>query len=621
MDSRIALAQSHLPHRPHRRYPSLADDDEYLALLAEGGFMVQKIATLLYPEGREMPFTADPANAAEETLRALQARNTTLFEATLVSNGKLARIDILQKRGNEFSLIEVKAASYDSDENAAAVANGRPNLFRTKRSQSIVAGWREYLEDVAFQALVLRELFPQARIRAFLLMPDKSKSTTIDRLYSLFRLHRRPVPGSRLERFEVEFTGDVDELRREHFLTLVPVDAEVDMLTDEVSAAAGQYVDSLRPRLRKIVTPLSVACRECEYRAEEPRQPDGFRECWGRLADVKPPLLDLYQVGNVGGRGGPLAGQLIRQAKVSLYDVPRGGLVKADGTVGETNKRQLIQIDRTRDNSEWISDELPGILRAFRYPLHFIDFETTALAIPYHSGMHPYEPVAFQWSCHTLDAPDAAPRHAEWINVEDAFPNFEFADTLARQLRREGTFFMWATHENTILRRILGQMQLREYQNTELVRWLGWIIRDRGQSVGCLIDMNQLCLKHYFHPLMRGRTSIKSVCDAVWKTNPALRAGFPAYLKERNGEILSPYAALPPIEICGKQVAIADGTGAIRAYEAMMYGAERDDPEVCARWRQLLLQYCKLDTLAMAWIWHHWTSRTPQARFYQLNCP
>ena len=35
-----------------RGYPSSMEDDEYLALLAEGGFMVQKIATLLYPEGR-----------------------------------------------------------------------------------------------------------------------------------------------------------------------------------------------------------------------------------------------------------------------------------------------------------------------------------------------------------------------------------------------------------------------------------------------------------------------------------------------------------------------------------------------------------------------------------------
>jgi hypothetical protein len=280
--------------------------------------------------------------------------------------------------------------------------------------------------------------------------------------------------------------------------------------------------------------------------------------------------------------------------------------VKADGSVGGINKRQLIQIDHTRDNSEWISDELPGILLSFPYPLHFIDFETTALAIPYHAGMHPYEPVAFQWSCHTIDTPGSTPRHAEWINVEDAFPNFEFAETLARHLGREGSYFMWATHENTILRRILEQMPLRGYRNAALADWLRWIIRDRGQRMGRLTDMNQLCLKHYFHPLMKGRTSIKVVCDAIWKSDSGLRTEFPEYMKSEDGEILSPYAALPPLEIGGRPVSVVEGTGAIRAYEAMMHGVERDDASTKARWRDLLRQYCRLDTLAMVWIWRHW---------------
>jgi hypothetical protein len=353
---------------------------------------------------------------------------------------------------------------------------------------------------------------------------------------------------------------------------------------------------------------LSAACRECEYRATEAGQPDGFRECWGRLADVKPHLLDLYHVGNAGGRGGPVAEQLIQERKVRLYDIPRDSLVKADGSVGEVNKRQLIQIDHTRDNSEWISEELPAILRSFRYPLQFIDFETTAVAIPYHAGMHPYEPVAFQWSCHTVDAPGATPRHAEWINVEDAFPNFEFAETLYRHLGRDGTVFMWATHENTILRRILEQMPMRGYRNPALAQWLQWIIRDRGERTGRLVDMNQLCLKHYFHPLMKGRTSIKVVCDAVWKSKPALRAEYPDYLKLQDGEVLSPYASLPPLEIGGRPVVVAEGTGAIRAYEAMMYGVERGDAETKVRWRDLLRQYCRLDTLAMVWIWRHWST-------------
>jgi hypothetical protein len=41
---------------------------------------------------------------------------------------------------------------------------------------------------------------------------------------------------------------------------------------------------------------------------------------------------------------------------------------------------------------------------------------------------------------------------------------------------------------------------------------------------------------------------------------------------------------------------------------AMMYGFERDDSETKARWRDLLRQYCRLDTLAMVWIWRHWST-------------
>jgi len=52
--------------------------------------------------------------------------------------------------------------------------------------------------------------------------------------------------------------------------------------------------------------------------------------------------------------------------------------------------------------------------------------------------------------------------------------------------------------------------------------------------------MNRLTEQHYFRPLMKGRTSIKVVCDARWKTNPSLRAAFPEYAREKDEESLSP---------------------------------------------------------------------------------
>jgi hypothetical protein len=48
----------------------------------------------------------------------------------------------------------------------------------------------------------------------------------------------------------------------------------------------------------------------------------------------------------------------------------------------------------------------------------------------------------------------------------------------------------------------------------------------------------------------------------------------------------------------------------VRAYEAMMYGVERTDEVARRAWRELLLQYCKLDTLSMVLIFDHWRRAT-----------
>ena len=588
-------------------YPSANEENDYLMMLADGGYMVEKIAKLLHAEGREMKYGGAHEQAAQETLKALAADQITLFEATLMSGGKLARVDILKKSGNVFDLIEVKAKSYDTEENEAAMDAGRPNLFRTKKGNGIIGDWQEYLEDVTYQVMVLQELFPKAIIRPFLVMPDKSKTTQIDRLHSFFRLHRIQQPGRKFTSVEVEFTGDTDLLRKNHFLTQVLVDAEVKLLLPDVQTATEKYLASLQPKLRKISTPISVGCRGCEYRfSVENDTRNGFNECWGKLAGVTPNLLDLYHVSSVGGRGGPVANDLIEHGKVGLFDVAEESLVKADGTVGEINKRQLIQLEYTRANAEWMSRDLPKILNSFKFPLYFIDFETTAVAVPYHAGMRPYSQVAFQWSCHKLESAGGSLQHSEWINTEDAFPNFQFAESLMNRLGDTGTIFMWAPHENTILNAVLTQMGERNYKNPALKKWLNSVIRTSTGHSERLVDMNQLTVKNYFHPLMKGRTSIKVVCDALWKTSPQLRAQYPEYVKLGGKEVLSPYKTLPPLEIGGTMVAVAEGTGAIRAYEAMVYGLEKEDVKTKEKWKRLLLQYCKLDSLSMFFVWQHW---------------
>jgi hypothetical protein len=357
--------------------------------------------------------------------------------------------------------------------------------------------------------------------------------------------------------------------------------------------------------------PISVACKNCEFRVPpSATERNGFLECWGELGHVQHHLLDLFHVGEIGGRGGVAANRLLSEGKASMFELSPDDLVKADGTIGQNNKRQLTQIDYTRRGEEWISNELGQLLRRFQFPLHFIDLETATLAVPLHSGMRPYEEVAFQWSCHTLESPGAEPKHSEWINVIDAFPNFDFGESLMNCLGDEGTVLMWATHENTILKRIAGQLKSREHANEPLRKWLRAITCNGANGSTRLIDLNAITLRHYFHPVMKGRTSVKRVCDAVWKSNARLRQKYPQLLRQNGDQVASPYEALPSLQINGRPVVVAEGTGAVRAYEAMLYGCEKDSIETKAHWKKLLLQYCALDTLAMVMIWQHWIQKT-----------
>src|SRR3989442_1261183 len=89
-----------------RRYPSLLDDDPYLEFLADGGYMVETMAKLLYPDGSEIGNWDKPEQAFTDTTKAVQAGDGTFFEATVIHDKLLARVDILRREGNLLKLVE-----------------------------------------------------------------------------------------------------------------------------------------------------------------------------------------------------------------------------------------------------------------------------------------------------------------------------------------------------------------------------------------------------------------------------------------------------------------------------------------------------------------------------------
>ncbi|MRX45826.1 DUF2779 domain-containing protein [Pedobacter puniceum] len=581
------------------KYPSTLANNEYMLMLAEGGYLIGKYAILHFPEGIEVEDDIE-LGEIQTTNYLREQENVTLFEATVVNNQKIIRIDILQKEGGVLNLIEVKSKSFDSESG---------NIKKELSSE---------LEDIAYQKLVLQDAYPNFKINCFLFIPDKSKSLKIDNLISWFSVDETKISENQnFKKPDIAFLYSLHSpehqfLIEKSFLSLINVNDEIDDILPTVKHKSNKLLNVLNYGINPDDIELTTKCFSCEYQAENK---SGFKECWGKLADIKPSISSLYHLGTLGGKINPTADVMIKNGQVSFFDLKPEYFYKANKVdIGSRGKRQIIQYENTLNNTEWFSSSMKDELESWIYPLHFIDFETYAGAMPHHKGMRPYEIVAFQWSCHTIIEPDAAPIHSEWINTENTFPNFRFAESLMKQIGYDGTPLMWATHENTVLRTILYQMESFNYENEELRNWLLGITKDKQDGrEGRLLDMNAFTFNHYFHPQMEGKTSIKKVLPAIWNNNEYLHQI--EWLKEYvgfdvAGIIKSPYDKLSGLMAdLEKMEAVKDGTAAMKAYYDMQYGSTSKDNIKKETLKQLLLQYCKLDTMAMVIIWKYWMDK------------
>ena len=566
------------------KYPNTLEDDQFMQLLAEGGYMVGKLAQLLYP-GINVD---NLATAVAQTRQLLASgKDVCLHEATIESNGKLIRIDILKKKGKVLELIEVKAKSWNSEYDDIST-------YKTRRD------YEEYIEDVAFQYIVLKEAYPGYTIRPYLLMPDKSKRTQVEGLNGQF--HLLPAVNGSFRGFDVQFTGDFNTIQKDDLLTLIDVLPAVESIELTIQMAIEECMDTLFPTLTKKQEPLSIQCSKCEYRLKEAAELHGFAECWGPRAFVQPHILSLTQLGNINRVMNNGINEAIRKGKAGIAQLD------ASAFRGKYNNRPYHQATATR---ELIDGPLAAELD-FTYPLCFIDFECSRMALPYHKGMRPYENVAFQWSCHQIDAPGRQPVHYDWINTTDAFPNFKFAEALMHQLKNAGTVLIWSSYENTILKEIYEQMEVYGYRNPALKAWLEEFVKFDKHDEGGYVDLAAIACKYYHHPLCEGRYSIKYILPAVLHEtrSPVIEkwlAALSLLKKNEDGSMGNPYELLPRIHT-GVQTIVRDGTAAMRAYQDMLYGFHKDDPAIKSQWVEALRQYCRLDTLAMVIIWEYWRS-------------
>ncbi len=501
-----------------KEYANQKMEDPFLQALAEGGFQVEELARMQYPggillEGKDW----DYEYLWERTQELLQEENVVIYEPAFLIDDLFIRVDILVKKGNKIELIEVKSKSYDPLDEW---------IFIGKRG-GLKKGWKSYLFDVAFQKHVMQLCYPQWDISSYIMMANKQKKASIDGLNQMFRITKTANNRTGI----IKLVDSIDELG-ESVLGKKNIDEIVariigDQYMYHENMGFEESIELLKEHYindRYFNWPISFqACKACEFKTTEKDEigglKSGFKECfikqhhWAEKEFKKPNIFDIWDF-RVGSK-------LFDEGIIFKEDLTLENIKYREeaGRLSRTERQWLqIEKDLNGDDSSFLDIEgLAEEMNGWNYPLHFIDFETSTVALPFNKGRHPYEQIAFQFSHHIYYIDGSIEHTSEYINNKAGFfPNFEFIRELKKVLENDnGTIFRYAPHENTIVNAIYNQLvDSDERDKNELMAFIQSISHSTGKSAvnWCgerdMVDLWMVVKKYYYNPYTKGSNSI-----------------------------------------------------------------------------------------------------------------
>ena len=664
-------------------YANQMNEDDFLQALAEGGQQVGDLAKVYYDVKADADIkTLDYDESLKTTRELFKREEVNIAEAAFRWKDCFVRADIIEKKGKQINLIEVKAKSWDENKDSFW------GSARSHQENTVTTGIREYVYDVAFQKYVIQnELGPDYTVTAYLMMADKTAvSDAPQGVNQFFRVKKIEGGEGKKDRVEIIREAGAENLRDNTWvLKAFPVDDICERIingktdeqekTDKYEGYMGGYKfkEFVEEMSRQYVNherhfcDVDDRCFSCPFYSDEKtpeRMRDGRKECWREKLGLtekdfkRQTVGELWcgQLGNI-----PLKKKLLKKglfflSDVSPDDIPqskreRSGLIPSERRVLQVafvsgdEAMMAPFLDNIHDGVYLDIPNLKAEMKAgWHYPLHMIDFETTAVALPFYPGMAPYEQIAFQFSHHIINE-DGSIKHAgQYLNdKKHHFPNFDFVRELKRQLETDkGTIFRYSNHENTILRAIRAQLEGSDVSDREeLCAFIDSIThyKSGGTIVAGerdMVDLWDAVKRFYYHPSMKGCNSIKAVLPAILNSSEAIRKKYseriygsvipscnftPETAKAwitigPDGKVESPYHQLDAIASFmgvssgelkqfddAKQMdeSIANGGAALAAYTRLQFS-----DAVCTQaLREALLRYCELDTMSMVFIWEY----------------
>ena len=230
----------------------------------------------------------------------------------------------------------------------------------------------------------------------------------------------------------------------------------------------------------------------------------------------------------------------------------------------DLNPKYIEQVDfEVNDKEPKINKAaIARTLNSLEYPLYFIDYETYNQPIPEVEGTKPYQQLPFQYSLHVIEEEGAPIEHKEFLaEVDDEDFIRTFAESMISNLPEDGSVIVYNKSFESSVNRKIGELY-PEYADE--------MTRINGNIVDFMVPFKD---RNYYSKEMQGSYSIKYVLPALYPDDEDLD-----------------YDNLRGVH---------NGGEAFNAFLSLKGKSKEEQEET----REDLLEYCKLDTLAMVKLW------------------
>ena len=294
-------------------------------------------------------------------------------------------------------------------------------------------------------------------------------------------------------------------------------------------------------KLKKILKMKSAPRTKIGLQCNDPYPCDFLGHCWKKV-----PEYSVFDINNLNKKK---RFELYHNGYVLLEQIPEKY---------EMGSNQKLQVSAEVNKTVTIdSKAIKGFLDKLNYPVYHLDFETFGLAIPVIDSSKPFQQIVFQYSLHKEDTPTSEASHSEFLGAAGGVdPRPALIEKMIEDCGEKGDILVWNIGFEGKKLEELAQFSPAHSDQLNAIKTRLKDLMVPFQS------------RAYYTPAMKGSYSIKNVLPAI----------------------------VPDFERAYKELDIQEGVTASLVFSQMMNGSFKGDP---VKTRKGLIEYCKLDTLAM----------------------